>query len=499
MTIERVARAMSWSLVARIVSFAAGFAGNIMIVRSLGAYDWGLLSEIKTILPFMLVVAMLGLDTAILKFLPAVRVKGGGGDLFRTFRALIVAQIAIWLCLFAASRLAGGFFSELFNDETGRFGFYLQFAVGFVILEIFMLLLTNVFQSWYETKRLAAVIVCGNAVYIGVLLFVLQRDFGIVGVLAASAAMNLLMVAALLPQAKGLVRSAPAAGTGPDLGTVIRFSLPFVATGLLNQIVWRQSEVLFLGHFKGAEAAGFFSLAYRTPQLLLEFVPLTVWPIVMAGTSEAYARDPGNLPRAIHTYFKLIYLLVVPVAAMGFAFARPLVPILYGAEMLPSAALTQAFFVVFSYSFLYTPMSMALYIMGKSWVNMLIFMSLALAEVGLDLALIPRYGLWGAMVPVSLVLVMGVVLFHAVMRRMRPDVKTPVAFLARCSVAAVPTCLLAIPVARWNSPAALALMIPAGIALLVIGFRLMKVIGDEERELIMRLPIPAKARLLSIF
>jgi O-antigen/teichoic acid export membrane protein len=307
------------------------------------------------------------------------------------------------------------------------------------------------------------------------------------------------MIVLLAPGARRLVRSVNSAGTGPGVGAVLRFSLPFVVTGLLGQIVWRQSEVLFLGHFKGAEAAGFFSLAYRMPQMLLEFVPLTVWPIVMAGTSELYAKDAGNLPRAIDVYFKLIFLLVVPVAAMGFAFAKPLIPIVYGAKMLPAALLTQLFFVVFSYSFLYTPMSMAFYVMGKSWVNMLIFMSLAVLEIGLDLVLIPPYGMLGAILSVSIVLLMGVVLFHAVMRKVRPDVKTPAGFIVRCSLAAVPTCLLSLIVSRWSSPVVVALMIPVGIGLLVAGFRVMKVIGPEEKELIRKLPIPARERLLAIF
>jgi hypothetical protein len=41
--------------------------------------------------------------------------------------------------------------------------------------------------------------------------------------------------------------------------------------------------------------------------------------------------------------------------------------------------------------------------------------------------------------------------------------------------------------------------VPAGIVLLILGFRAMKVIGAGEEELIMRLPISAKEGLLSIF
>jgi O-antigen/teichoic acid export membrane protein len=498
-TMEKVGRAMSWSFIARVAASAVGFVANVFIIRALSEYEWGVYSEIKTILQFVLVFVMIGVDTAILKFVPLLRVEGGAGAFSRTFRRLVLLQMGVWGVIFLVSRFGGNLLGVFFRDSSGRFGFYLQLAVVCFVFELFMLLLNNFFQAWYETKRLAAVMIGGNALYLALVIVAMSKGLGIAAVLVSGAAMNLFMIVLLAPGARRLMRSARKAGTGPGVGAVLRFSLPFVVTGILGQIVWRQSEVLFLGHFKGAEAAGFFSFAYRMPQMLLEFVPLTVWPIVMAGTSELYARDEGNLPRAIDVYFRLIFLLVVPVAAMGFAFARPLIPIVYGAKMLPAALLTQLFFVVFSYSFLYTPMSMAFYVMGKSWVNMLIFMSLAIIEIALDFALIPAYGMWGAIGSVSIVLLLGVMAFHSVMRRVRPDVRMPAGFIARCSLAAVPTCLLSLVVSRWSSPAVLSLAIPVGIGLLVAGFRILKVIGPEEKELIRKLPIPARERLLAIF
>jgi O-antigen/teichoic acid export membrane protein len=496
---EKVGRAMSWSLVARVAAFAVGLAANIIIIPALGKHDYGLYSEIRTILQFVLVIVMLGVDVAILKFAPMLRVNGGGEGFARTFRRLVLLQAGVWICVLALSRFGGKLVSVFFRDPSGRFGFYLEIAVVCFIFELMVLLLNNFFQSWYETKRLAAVAVAGNALYVALIAVTMRLRLGVSAVILSAAAMNFLIIALLVPRARGLFRSASAAGAAPGVREVLRFSLPFVVTGLLGQIVWRQSEVLFLGHFAGAETAGFFRLAYVQPQMLLEFVPLTVWPIVMAGTSELYAKDASSLARSIHVYFKLIFLLVVPVAAMGFAFSRPLVPLLYGAEMLPAALLTQLFFVVFSYSFLYTPMSMAFYVMGKSWVNMLIFFSLAIIEVGLDLALIPTYGMWGALVSVSFVLLMAVVMFHLAMRRVRPDLKTPGGFIIRCSLAAVPTAALSFVTSRWSSPAILAATIPAGIVLLVLGFRFMRVIGPEEKELIRKLPIPGRERLLAMF
>jgi O-antigen/teichoic acid export membrane protein len=327
----------------------------------------------------------------------------------------------------------------------------------------------------------------------------LKYGAGIVGILTSGAIVNLAMSALLLPQASRLISSERgSASEEVGLGAIFRFSIPFVATGLLNLIVWRQSEVIFLGAFHGEAAAGYFGLAYTTPQLLLEFIPLTIWPLVMAGMSEAFARDPSKLPGAIALYYRLLYVLVIPVAAFGFAFARPLVPIIYGNEMMPAALFVQLFFVVFSYSFLYTPLSMALYVTGKSWINMLVFAFLALVNIGLDLALIPRYGLWGAFLPVALVMILGVALFFVAASKIVRNVYIPVSFIVRCYLAALPTAALALTAMRWSGPVALLLQMAVGVLLLIASFRLLRVMGPQERELIARLPIPLKGAILKL-
>jgi O-antigen/teichoic acid export membrane protein len=499
MTIEKITGAMYWSVVAKIIRFAGGIAANILVVRSLGTHDWGIFSVVKTLLSFAAVIVMLGAGNAILKYLPTLRVRGGIRGLIGTMKRLFLLQIVVWLSLLALVYLVGPHLSGIFEGRFDRLGYYLLFAFGFVIFEVFLGLVTSIVQSWYETKWYAIVTLIGNAGYIICLIFFLGSGAGIVGVLASGAIVNLSMSLLLLPQINAFI-GLDRGGTGEAVSTgdVLRFSLPFVATGVLNIIVWRQSEVLFLGAFHGEEAAGFFGLAYSLPQLVLEFVPLTIWPLVMAGISEAYARDARQLPGAIDLYYRLLYILVVPVAAMGFSFARPLVPILYGSEMLPAAPFVQLFFVVFSYSFLYTPLSMALYVMGKSWVNMLIFMFLAIVNIGLDLAFIPRYGLWGAFIPVAFVMIVGVAVFYAAVKRIAQDIYIPVSFIVRCYVAAVPTVALSAVAARWHSPAVLVPQIVLGIVLLIVGLRVMRVIGPDERVLIERLPIPFKATILRL-
>ena len=499
MTIEKVSGAMYWSVVARVARFGAGIVANILIVRSLGASDWGIYSVIKPLFAFASTIVMLGAGNAILRFLPLIRVRGGMGSFIRTLKRVLLVQISIWILLISAVYLVGDRFRALFGGRFEGIEYYLLFAIGFVLFEVFLGITTSVVQSWYETKWYAAVTLIGNVLYIVCLILFLKYGAGIVGILVSGAIVNVVMGVLLIPQARRLISSdGGSSGEDTKIGTLFRFSLPFVATGILNLIVWRQSEVLFLGAFHGEKAAGYFGLAYTTPQLLLEFVPLTIWPLVMAGMSEAFARDPEKLPDAISLYYRLLYVLVIPVAAFGFAFARPLVPVIYGNEMLPAALFVQLFFVVFSYSFLYTPLSMALYVIGKSWVNMLIFAFLALVNIGLDLALIPRYGLWGAFLPVALVMILGVAIFYLVASRIVRNIFIPVSFIVRCYLAALPTAAFALTAMRWNGPVALLLQIAAGAVLLIACFRFLRVMGPQERELIARLPIPLKGTILKL-
>ncbi len=500
MTVEEVSRAMSWVVLAKVVRVATGFVANILVVRTLGKYDWGIYSILTSILGFVLVFILLGGGQTLLKFLPTVRVTGGLRGFFKNYRRVMLLQLCAWLVLFVIVRFGGDALSRFYSERYERLGYYLQFAVGFAIFDTMMRLITNFLQSWYETRRLAIVNIAGHIGYLILLMLFLGRGMGIVGIYSAGAIVNVIMSMLLLPQVRGIVsRAAFEDGDAPRLGRMLRFSLPFVATGILNQIVWRQSEVLFLGKYHGPEASGFFHLAYQLPQFTLEFIPLTIWPLILAGTSEMYARRPENLNAAVDLYYRLLYILVIPIAAMGFAFSRTLVPIIYGGEMAPAANFVPLFFIVFSYSFLYTPLSMALYVVEKSWVNMLLFAILAVCNVGLDFALIPKYGLWGAFIPVAFVLALAVIVFSIAVRKVLPDIRIPVGFILRCYIAAIPVGLLAVTVRKWSSPAALVIQIALGAVLLVVGFRVMKIIGEKEKELILKLPLPFKERIISLF
>jgi O-antigen/teichoic acid export membrane protein len=444
---------------------------------------------------------MAGGGKALLKFLPEMKVKGEVSDFYPTVRKLILTQSSIWLILLGVSWLASGRIARLYRVEDLNFDMLLILAVGFVLLQLMMSVATKVLQALYETKLLGLVIMGGNVLYVLCLaLFLRVFSFGIPGVIIAGGVSNVAMILVIVPKIKLLLGVGVEAGPvpAPGIGKVMKFSLPFVVTGLLNQIVWKQSEVLFLGHYTGMKEAGYFELAYRMPQMVLEFIPLAIWPIIMAGMSESYSKNKKDLARGVRLYYKLLYIIVIPIAAMGFAFSRSVIPILYGDSMALSGLFAQMFFIVFSYSFLYTPLSMSLYVMEKSWVNMLLFSFLAIINIGLDFALIPSYGLWGAFMPVAFVMLLAVVVFYGAIKKLRGDIEVPFRFIGRCYLAGLPTALLAITAWKWNQPVWIGVQIMIGFVVLAMSFRLLKIIGDREKELIMQMPIPFKKIIVSV-
>ena len=199
---------------------------------------------------------------------------------------------------------------------------------------------------------------------------------------------------------------------------------------------------------------------------------------------------------AITKYYKALFLLSTPICLIGIALGGRVVPIVFGEAMAPAALPTQIFFGIFILSFFGTPLSMSLYTMERSHYNLVIYSFLAVVNIGLDLILIPRYGIIGAMIPVAIAIAISPFLFKRAIDRLLPGVAIPMKFIGRCFLASSPALLL-LPLTRWvNGPLELSVALFAACGLVFFGFKWSKVIGEEELDLLSSIPIPISGRLL---
>lgn len=492
---QKVGSAAFWIILAKSGRFALGLISSILVVRSLGETNYGVLSLMRTVLILVVSIGGMGLGQGILRFLPELRVREDARGVRRLVSRVVLIQSAAWLVLLGASYLLAGWFEGLF--AISGVATLLVLTVALAIFELWFVLLTLILSAHYDTKLLGLANLALHTVFIAVLLVVLPRGWGVKGVLIAGAAGN--MVASLIVMSRvGKLLSVANAkpGIGLARSRVIRFSLPFAVISVLNMIVWRQSETFFLAHYWGPEKTGFFDLAYRIPQMVLEFIPGTIWPLVMAGFSEAYTKNTANLRVAIHRYYKMLFLVSTPICVFGAVIASSFVSVVYGDVMEQSGFPMQLFFAIFTMSFFGSPLSMALYVLEKTHVNLLIYLGLAIVNIGLDVLLIPRWGLVGAMIPVAFVIVISPIVYKIVLSRYIDDVKIPIGFIVRCFFAASPVLLLIPFTDRINSVFGLIASLFLFGCSLPFMFKWLKVIGTEETQVLGSIPIPAVRRLV---
>jgi O-antigen/teichoic acid export membrane protein len=494
---------MAWTMASRAGRMLLGLATSALVVRELGGHDYGVLSLLRSILMFVVLLAGVGTGQALLKFLPALRVERSPRAAQHLVRGVFATHALVWLSLLGGAFVWRSSVERVFHVDG--VGFYVLVAVALALFEVVFTVATQVLNASFDAARLSVAGLVSHAVYAVGLLLAFVNGWGIVGVLAAAAAGNAVACAMVW----GRVRAATSfagddgaeaiAGLEPPStvtrGRVLRYSLPFAAIGILNVVVWRQSETLLLAHFRSPEETGYFDLAYRLPQMVLEFVPGTVWPLVMAGMSEAFTRDRASLCRGIRTYYRMLFALCAPICVAGVVAGGRCVEVLYGAPMLPAAVPTQLFFAIFTVSFFSTPLSMALYVLEKTHVNLLIYAFLAVLNVGLDLVLIPKYGVYGAMVPVAIAILLQPLLYYFAVRRFDAGVAIPLAFIGRCFAGSAFALVMVPILAVWGGAMGLVAAAMVGTVAQALGYRVLGVLGPDEIRMLSGLPIPGAARM----
>ena len=494
-TTQKIGRAMMWSVGGRIGRFVLSMASSVIVVRSLGDHDYGVLSVVRTILMFVVLFVGGGMCQSLLKFLPGLRVQRAGGEALRLVRRVTLVHIAVWLLVAAVTYVGRPLLERAFDFDG--FGVLIVAAILLVVFELFFKMLSQLLNASYDTGLLSLAGLLNHIVYIVGLVILLPRGWGIMGVILAGAAGQLVGSVVVLGRIRAAIDVGDAEPTEPiATGRLARYAIPFTAIGMLNVVVWRQSETLLLAHFRSAAETGYFDLAYRLSQLVLEFVPTTVWPLVMAGVSEAYARDRSSLGAAIDRYYRMLFILAAPICVMGVVLGGKVVTVLYTETMAPAAVPTQLFFLVFTMSFFASPLSMALYVMEKTHVNLLIYIVLAAVNIGLDLILIPRYGVVGAMIPVAFVIGVSPFIYRAVIAREIATISIPLRFIARCFLASS-VGLLVFPLVRFvDGPIGLAATGIASGVLIVAGYKIFRVITSQEVDWLGSVPLPFAGRLL---
>ncbi|MBN1503855.1 MAG: oligosaccharide flippase family protein, partial [Candidatus Eisenbacteria bacterium] len=392
----------------------------------------------------------------------------------------------------------------LWGESLGTFfrtpglGLILKVGVGLLVIDLMSVLASQLLTSFYDVRLLSIYTTVSLLVTLALTVAFLRMGHGVIGVLVAAAISGGFLTVLLFERcAVHVPLTLRPSFTG--VRRVVKYSLPFAVIGVLNLVTWRQSETLFLLYYSSAEDAGLFDLGYRIPQQVLEMVPGAVWPLLMATFAEVYTRRREALGDAIGAYYKLLFALVAPLSVFGAAIAAAGVPVVFGEPMAQSGVLARMFFLIFSVSFFSTPLSMSLYVMELTWLNLVIYCANAVVNVGLDFLLIPRYGLFGAVVPVTIVIAASPFVYYYALKRTGVRFAIPWGFIARCYAASLPLVAFFFVTDYVDSVSAFLAACAVGVGVFWASARLVGIFRDEDVFLLDGLGPRLKPLVLGFF
>ena len=489
-TSREVPGALAWGLIAKTLVSVLAIASNVLIVRGLGEDAYGVYSIFLNIARFLALAIGLGLAQGLLQFLPELRVKNDARGTRQLLWRVLLLQFVGWLGVLAVVVLLRGWISTLYAIDLREI---LLLGSALLIFEVLWTAFNHVYIAARRMRHFTLVSVLQRGSLIVLLVLLLQRGLTIPAVMYAVAGS---FVVGILALTMGVRRAVPwmagAEGEGIPLSRLMKYALPIALGALINQVLWRSSETLVLGYYWEPKVAGYFNAAYNLPQMLLEFIPLSIWPIMLASLSEVHTRRADDLLRGIALYFRLTIVLVVPIALTGLALGGQMYLLLYAEAMAPGAPICQLFFLIFLISFMVMPLRMALYVKERPMVNALIAGAGAVVNVALDFVFIPRMGLWGAVPPVAIALLVSGGIQLVVTRRLLPGIGFPWGHLLKVvagSAVVLPLWLLR---DSLDSPFWLIAALAGGTLVQAVVLRMLGVFGAEERDLLLRSNLPLK-------
>ncbi|MDP1835605.1 MAG: oligosaccharide flippase family protein [Chlamydiales bacterium] len=425
-----------WLLVGKLLTFFLYFVISIFIVRGLGPTNYGIYSLLSSIADYFMVICAMGLNTALLRFVPElIRDKNRPG-LKRFLRNSLFLQLAALTGLGLTAYIFSSSLGELFHIPFSIYIAALLFFTGMLLTKEY---LNNLFTALFMARFLAITSVGQALLFLGWLLWLGHTDsYGVNAVLIAySSSIAAMAVISLIKLKRYLsVWEANTSLPGIGRGRVLRLTLPMMFNAMTNKLLQQYSEIFFLGYFVTPAMVGYYSLGFTLANLLLNFVPMALHTLFTSAFAEAYTRNKESIADLTKGVYQVLILVTVPLACFGFFFSPATVVVVYGKDMAPAGPIASFFSLFQLLPMIWIPLSMAITAVEKVGETMWLNAVQLVVNLILDYFLIKYFFLVGAMAAKALTFVITLPLKIIVIRRLVGGIYLPISFLARIFVTA---------------------------------------------------------------
>jgi O-antigen/teichoic acid export membrane protein len=371
-----------------VVQTLAGLKGLLILpilTKVLGASDYGIWATVLVTVALVQPLIKLGLDNSILRFLAAKRKEEIVQGVITTLCVVLFTGAIASLALFFSSDL----FATTFLKEEAAAS-VIRVASCLLILETMNVVTIGSFRVFGQIKRYSVVTMLQTLLEIGLVAFFVLSGHGLMGAVIAliiTKAVALAVALSFIISHAGLAR--------PDFSVLpvyFRYGLPLVPT-LLFEFVIALTDRYVIGGFLGAASVGAYSAAYGIGSVVLMF---SVYIMYILRPTVFKGYDEGRID-TVKTYlsysWKYLLMLSIPAAFGLTILSEPLLASLTTAEFVATGKfiipLVAFSMIIFGMEQIFGTVVL---LSKRSGIFPAVFGAAAAVNLGLNLILIPRWG-----------------------------------------------------------------------------------------------------------
>ncbi len=381
---------------AELVARGKAFVIVPLLAHHFGALNYGAWAQVSVLVGIFGPLVAFGTDSAVVRFLPGRPLA----EQRRAFSAWVLYLIGASVIVCGALLLAKGTIADWFFGARGEF----ETFIPLVAATLFVSFLFNSFRSWFrihnDGKVSAAIIVVQALLGLGAVTLVLAFGYGVYELILLSVLADLLVVAWLFA-----LSSKRYGWAAPDFSVIpgfLKFGLPIVPVAYaMWGLNWM--DRFFLLEYGDLAEVGVYALLTSVGYLVIQVAVNPIWAMYPSSAAALYnAGDHATLQRLFERSAGLILALAVPAIAGLFVLEDHIISLLAPEEFVlgtPIAAIVGIGYLLLMLASYY---DVALGLVHKQWLASVSIGVAALVNLGLNIVLIPRYGILGAAVATSI-------------------------------------------------------------------------------------------------
>ncbi len=417
--LRRVVKNSATPLFAQLVGKMLDFGFAIFVLRLLGPEGNGQYTFAVTTWVFFAAFCDFGLEGIVTREVARARnLPDAQAQVNRLFYTKLFLRLGFSLAALPLALLWLGLFGLSGNLSAASVWAVILLMLGFWP-SVVAGSITVVFRGYEKFEYLAAVQLLAAVVKVPLGLGALLAGWGPVGLAASSVVVNVIQVAVLQSLLSSQIFRPRLSRMSFDrklAGELLRQSFPLLLNGLIISILFK-SDGLILQAFQGNAQLGIYNAAYKFIDALL-IIPSTLTIALFPLFSSYGTAAKDNLLRAYREGLRLLMVIAWPVSAGTLFVAYDVIGVLGGSDYLPDGAIALQILIWFlPFSYINGLTQYVLIAIDKQRSITWAVVVAAVANIGLNLLLIPFFGYIAAAALTILTEIILLVPFCLIMRR----------------------------------------------------------------------------------